>query len=143
MNFSNFDFDLFEDIPTFRRYYDTPRVTVTKKGLFSMNSAMQKDVGDQREFRAKTSPDGRYLALYITEEPNVRFSPKNANVTHMALARHLEEKGIQLPVYYEMEWCQQQQAWIGCCQELPVPPDVAKLAKTKGELKKQVTRRDV
>ena len=61
MNFSELDFEALEDIPPLRRHYDVPRISITEKGMVSMNGALKRGVGAQREFRAKTNPDGRYL----------------------------------------------------------------------------------
>ncbi len=74
MNFSDLDFDKLQDIPPIQHYFDTPRVSVTEKGLVSMNAAFRKNVGTQREFRSQISPDGRYLVFYPMEPPNIHFS---------------------------------------------------------------------
>ena len=66
MNFSELDFEALEDIPPLRRHYDVPRISITEKGMVSMNGALKRGVGAQREFRAKTSPDGRYLTSNST-----------------------------------------------------------------------------
>lgn len=76
MNFSELDFEALEDIPPLRRHYDVPRISITEKGMVSMNGALKRGVGAQREFRAKTSPDGRYLLLCSEETPNICFPPK-------------------------------------------------------------------
>ena len=76
MNFSELDFEALEDIPPLRRHYDVPRISITEKGMVSMNGALKRGVGAQREFRAKTSPDGRYLLLCSEETPNICFSAK-------------------------------------------------------------------
>ena len=82
MNFSELDFEALEDIPPLRRHYDVPRISITEKGMVSMNGALKRGVGAQREFRAKTSPDGRYLLLCSEETPNICFSAKGGNVLH-------------------------------------------------------------
>ena len=131
MNFSDLDFSTLQDIPPLQRHYDIPRVSVSEKGLVSMNGAFRKEAGTQREFRSQTSPDGRYLVFYPMEAPNIHFSAKGGSVTHLELARYLEEKGILLPAVYSMTWCQEKQAWVGCCEELPQPPAPSALAKGK------------
>lgn len=83
MNFSELDFEALEDIPPLRRHYDVPRISITEKGMVSMNGALKRGVGAQREFRAKTSPDGRYLLLCSEETPNICFSAKGGNVLHL------------------------------------------------------------
>lgn len=83
MNFSELDFEALEDIPPLRRHYDVPRISITEKGMVSMNGALKRGVGAQREFRAKTNPDGRYLLLCSEETPNICFSAKGGNVLHL------------------------------------------------------------
>lgn len=97
MNFSELDFEALEDIPPLRRHYDVPRISITEKGMVSMNGALKRGVGAQREFRAKTSPDGRYLLLCSEETPNICFSAKGGNVLHLDFKQYLEAKGISLP----------------------------------------------
>lgn len=103
MNFSELDFEALEDIPPLRRHYDVPRISITEKGMVSMNGALKRGVGAQREFRAKTSPDGRYLLLCSEETPNICFSAKGGNVLHLDFKQYLEAKGISLPALYTME----------------------------------------
>ena len=131
MDFSNFQFESLQDIPPVQCYYDTPRVSVTEKGLFSINGAMRRRVGEQRSFRVKMSPDGYYLGFYLDQEPNVRFAPKSGNTTHDALKELLRDNGIQLPAVYTMEWCAEQRGWFGHCQELPQLPDLTALQKSR------------
>lgn len=131
MNFSDLDFSTLQDIPPLQRYYDIPRVSISEKGLVSMNGAFRKEVGAQREFRIQTTPDGRYLVFYPMESPNIRFSAKGGNVTHLDLARYLKGQGILLPTIYSMAWCKEEQAWVGRCEELAQPPILSVLAKGK------------
>lgn len=93
MNFSELDFEALEDIPPLRRHYDVPRISITEKGMVSMNGALKRGVGAQREFRAKTSPDGRYLLLCSEETPNICFSAKGGNVLHLDFKQYLEQRG--------------------------------------------------
>ena len=41
MNFSELDFEALEDIPPLRRHYDVPRISITEKGMVSMNGALK------------------------------------------------------------------------------------------------------
>lgn len=127
MNLSQPDLSLLQDIPPCLRYYDIPRVSITATGLFSMNTALRRQAGDQRKFRVKISPDGRCLALYLCEPHNVRFSDKGGYVFHHGLLQLLREKGFMPPVVYDLEWNPDEQAWIGLCRELPAPPDLSSL----------------
>ena len=43
------------------------------------------------------------------------------SVRHEKLLQYLLDKGIQLPAVYEMEWLEDQKAWVGCCKDLPEP----------------------
>ena len=132
MQYQGLNFSELQDIPPLRRYYDVLRVSVTGKGLFAMNGAMRRQVGEQREFRAKATADGCYLVLFPGETPNIRFSAKGGSVIHTDLARTLAGKGILLPAVYTMEWCQEQQAWVGRCQELPIPEGLPERPKKAG-----------
>ena len=130
-----YSFELWEDIPPVISYYDTPRVSVSEKGLFAMNGAMMRQAGEQREFRAQITADGCYLVLFPGETPNIHFSAKGGSVIHTAFARTLADKGILLPAVCTMEWCQEHQAWVGRCQELPIPeepPERPKKGSGKG-----------
>lgn len=129
MKDQNFDFSAMQDIPPRRCACNTPRVQLSPKGLLTLNCALRKLVGGQRQFRARISADGRYLALCPREEPNIRFTPKSARTSHTALAQLLQEKGFCLPLAYVMEWCPEHDAWVGCCQELAPPPQLAGLAR--------------
>ena len=44
MNFSELDFEALEDIPPLRRHYDVPRISITEKGMVSMNGALKRGV---------------------------------------------------------------------------------------------------
>ena len=135
MQYPGLNFSELQDIPPLRRYFDVPRVSVTGKGLFAMNGAMMRQAGEQREFRAQITADGCYLVLFPGEAPNIHFSAKGGSVIHTAFARTLADKGILLPAVYTMEWCQEHQAWVGRCQELPIPeepPERPKKGSGKG-----------
>lgn len=142
MDFLDLDFSTLQDILPLQHYFETPRVSVTQKGLFSMNAAFRKAAGAQRRFLVKISPDGRYLVLYPTEPANVCFSAKNGYMTHKALAKSLKERGIQLPALYAVTWCQEREAWVGSCPELPSPPHLSELTKSAGAGKKPQARRN-
>ena len=53
MDFLDLDFSTLQDIPPLQHYFETPRVSVTQKGLFSMNAAFRKAAGAQRRFLVK------------------------------------------------------------------------------------------
>ena len=45
MNFSELDFEALEDILPLRRHYDVPRISITEKGMVSMNGALKRGGG--------------------------------------------------------------------------------------------------
>ena len=137
MNFSDLDFSTLQDIPPHQHYYDTPRISVTEKGLVSMNGAFRRKAGTQREFRIQSSPDGRYLVFYPMETPNIRFAAKGGSATYLELADHLEERGILLTAVHTMAWCPERQIWVGCCEELSQPPALSGLVKGKKRTKEK------
>lgn len=95
------------------------------------HSALRKKVGDQREFRARITPDGYYLALYLEAPYNIRFSSKSGTAHHAILAQQLKKNGIQLPATYCFEWCEPENAWVVCCQELPPLPALPTASQAK------------
>lgn len=129
MCFSDLDFSTLQDIPPTGRFHDTPRVSVSAAGRVAMNRAFCKLAAGQREFRAKISPDGRYLVLCPDEPPSIRFSAKGGDAVHSMLAQRLEGLGFLVPVQYTMEWSEERRAWMGCCRELAQPPALSELEK--------------
>lgn len=131
MEIPGFDFQTLQDIPPRLNQRDTPRLTITAKGMVSINSALRGKAGEQRAFRARISPDGRYMALCTREEPNLRFGLRSGHTYHTALRRLVEEMGFTLPVVYTMEWSEEHGAWIGCCEEIAPPPALSALSEEK------------
>lgn len=141
MELSGFDFLAMQDIPPRMTYRDTPRLSLTEKGLVAINGALRRMLGEQREFRVKISGDGRYLALCAGETPNLRFSRRDGRVYHSALLRLMTEKGFSLPVNYVMEWHEEYGAWIGCCTEMDPPPMLCALAGPAGGRRRKAAGR--
>ena len=131
MSIPRFDFQTLQDIPSRLNHRDTPRLTITEKGLISINGALRSRVGERRAFRAKISPDGRYMALCTREEPNLQFGLRSGRTYHAALCRLVEEMGFTLPVVYTMEWDEEHSAWIGGCEEIAPPPALSALREEK------------
>ena len=92
MQYPGLNFSELQDIPPLRHYYDVPRVSVTGKGLFAMNGAMRRQVGERREFRAKATADGCYLVLFRGETPIISLYAKVWREIHTYLASTLDEK---------------------------------------------------
>ena len=139
--FFDLDFSQLEDIPAHLSRYTTPQTTVSEKGMVSLNSVMLKTVGSQRMFRARLSPNGYWLVLYRQGEPNLRFSAKSGHASHPELAQLLREKGFSLPAAYTMEWCQEEEAWVGRCQEMAPPPALSLLEPPSKPQRKPRRRR--
>lgn len=133
MDFSDLYFNTLQDISSYQRCQDAPRISISAKAYISMNRAFRKKAGGQREFRSQSSPDGRYLVFAPMGSPDIHFSAKGGRAIHLKLAKCLKEKGISLPAAYTMVWCQERQAWIGCCEELPQPPSFLGFQKRKRE----------
>lgn len=131
MDMFDLDFSTLQDIPAQGRCQEISRVSVTPRGDLAMNGAFRREVGELRTFRARYSPDGRYLVFYTRETPNIHFSAKNGRVSHKELARQLASKGVQLPAVYTMAWCEEQGAWVGCSRELPPPPSLSALGRPR------------
>lgn len=127
MNFEAVDFDCLEDIPPRQNYHEIPRVSISREGRVALNQALSRRLDGTRAVRARTSPDGEYLVFQMEGEPNLHFTQKGHCVTHRMLAQKLEEKGIDLPAIYTMEWWEARQAWVGRCQEITKPPAVDSL----------------
>lgn len=58
------------------------------------------------------------------------------------MAKSLKEREIQLPALYTVTWCQEREAWVGSCPELPSPPRLSELTKSAGAGKKPQERRN-
>ena len=131
MKLLELDFSTMREIPARQNDHDKPKLTVTAKGLITLNCALRRRLGERRTFRALISPDGRFIALCLQGEPNIRFSPQSGHTYHMQLAHLLEDAGLGLPAAYDVEWSGEHEAWVGCCRELAPPPALASLARTR------------
>lgn len=78
------DLSTFVDIPPVCSYFDHPRVLISGKGNISLNSSMQKKVGEQREFHVRISPDGRYLALFPDGPKSALFQKRCQHLPYRA-----------------------------------------------------------
>ena len=125
----NVDLRTFEEIPRHLSYHDRPRLSVSAKGYVSFNSALMHLVGKQREDCVCCGPDGRFLAFYTEKAPNFILPEKSAHRRFPELLQMLEDKGIQIPALYEMEWHEEDKVLVGCCRDLPAPPAFRPKAK--------------
>ena len=71
--------------------------------------------------RVKIFEDGRCIALYPERAPNIHFHMDGSSMRHERLLQLLQDREIQLPAVYEMEWYEPENAWVGCCKDLPEP----------------------
>ena len=135
----NINFDLFEDIPDKVPSGTALRLSVNEKGMVSINSALSRAVGDQREFRAQKYPDGSFFALFRDEAPNIKFSQKSLNSFQPGLASSLRGLGNNFPVVYILEWDEAHKAWVGHCSEISSPPKLSSIKPSVAGRKKRST----
>ena len=121
----NINSHLFEDIPDKVPSGTALRLSVNEKGMVSINSALSRAVGDQREFRAQKYPDGSCFALFRDEALNIKFSKKSLNSFQPGLASSLRGLGYNFPVVYILEWDEAHKAWVGHCSEISSPPKLS------------------
>ena len=123
------DLGTFLDFPTAFPSRDQPLVKIQEDGRIFLYGELRKRLAEkQSDYCARISPDGRYVALYPQRTPNVHFNMSGSSVRNERLLKFLQEKEIQMPAVYTMEWFEQEQAWVGCCEELP-EPDLATIRK--------------
>ena len=61
-----------------------------------------------------------YRSLRLNVKTNL-FEGKNNRFDLSSLLQLLQDREIQLPTVYEMEWYGPENAWVGCCKDLPEP----------------------
>lgn len=120
------DFSHFIDVPAPVKYYEYPKLTMTSQGVLTMSNALQAAAKDGRTFTLRISEDGRYLLLKLDSKGNIKFSDKGT-VTHKIMKDMLTERKIQLPACYLLDWCEGQNAWVGCSGDLPAPPSAQEM----------------
>ena len=134
------DFRAFMDFPTACAVRNRPRVKILEDGRVSLYGELRKRAaGQQRDYCARISPDGRCIALYPELTPNIHVHADGSTMRHEELLRLLRDREIQLPAVYEMEWYEPENAWVGCCKDLPEPEIAAvrQRAKNAARRKKQ------
>lgn len=136
----NINFDLFEDIPAKVSSGPALRLSVNEKGMVSINSALSRAVGDQREFRAQKYPDGSCFALFRDEAPNIKFSQKSLNSFQPGLASSLRGLGYNFPVVYILEWDEAHKVWVGHCSEISSPPKLSSIKSSVAGRKKTLDK---
>lgn len=115
------DLSTFLDFPTACSYRSQPSIRIFEDGRVVLYGDLRKNTAAQRDYCARISLDGRCIALYPQLTPNIRFHTDGRSVRQGKLLRFLRNRMIEFPAVYEMEWVEQEKAWIGCCAELPEP----------------------
>lgn len=83
----------------------------------------------RRDDCARFSQDGRYLAVYPEREANMHVHADGGAACHEDMMEFLRNREIQFPAVYEMMWYEKENAWVGCCKDLP-EPDLAALRQS-------------
>ena len=116
------DFHTFLDFSTTCTVRNRPRVKILEDGRVLLYGELRKRaVERQRDYCARISPDGRCVALYPELTPNIHFHMDGSSMRHERLLQLLRDREIQIPAVYEMEWYEPENAWVGCCKDLPEP----------------------
>lgn len=120
------DLSSFEDVPEPQAYYRMCRISLTTKAQLNLNEPMRSALGETNAFRFQVSPDGRTISLDPAGPCNLTFSAQGHR-THHVFFKMLQEKGLEPPVSYRMEWNEKLRRWIGHYEGLTPPPAVEKL----------------
>lgn len=116
------DFTTFLDFPAIFPIRKRPYLKIFEDGRVSLYGELRKLASErQRDYCARLSTDGRCVALYPKLTPNIHFHADGISSRNERLSRLLLDQGLQLPAIYELEWFEQEQAWVGCCKDLPEP----------------------
>lgn len=130
IQFNTLDFSRFHDVPAPVRYYDQRKLTVSTNGVLSLNRPFLQELGAVRSFQMQLSEDGRYILLRAEDAGRICFSEKGI-LTHPYVRDAVASFGFSLPVRYVFDWCEDQSAWVGCCEELPPLPPINELMPVK------------
>lgn len=76
MNFSELDFEALEDIPPLRRHYDVPRISITEKGMVSMNGALKEGWVHRENFVQRLAQTAATCSCAPRRRPTSVFPPK-------------------------------------------------------------------
>ena len=113
-----FDLSNFCELLPQQHGHTHPRLSVSRKGDLTMNEAFRKKQGESREFRALYRNDGLQILLFPYQEPNVSFSKVSGVAKNRQLADFLNELGFHFPLRYDLQWDEENQVWVGTCQEM-------------------------
>ena len=119
----DFDFSLFEDVPSPKSHNTVCRLTLAAEDRLSQNEAFHRALQGTTAFRLQVSSDGRFLRL----DPN---GPCNLTVTNAGVRTHhpfgdlLRQKGLEPPLSYLMCWREDLDCWVGQYDGLTAPTPV-------------------
>ena len=86
------------------------------QGTVVLNEAFRRELKrhtDQLDLGFEISTtDPRIMRLFVTDNPNYRFSNSGSGKKDPALTRTLVERGITLPAHYEITWHANINSWI-------------------------------
>ncbi len=95
----DFDFSLFEDVPSPKSHNTVCRLTLAAEDRLSQNEAFHRALQGTTAFRLQVSSDGRFLRLDPNGPCNLTFT--NAGVrTHHPFGDLLRQKGLEPPLSY-------------------------------------------
>lgn len=119
----DFDFSLFEDVPSPKSHNTVCRLTLAAEDRLSQNEAFHRALQGTTAFRLQVSSDGRFLRLDPNGPCNLTFT--NAGVrTHHPFGDLLRQKGLEPPLSYLMCWREDLDCWVGQYDGLTAPTPV-------------------
>ena len=124
------DFSAFLEFPPACPIRNRPTVKITDDARMLLCGTLRKEALErQRDYCVRFRQDGRYLAIYPEREANMCFRTNGSAACHEDVVEFLRSREIQVPAVYEMRWYERENAWVGCCKDLP-EPDLAALRQS-------------
>ena len=124
------DFSALLEFPPACPIRNRPTVKITDDARMLLCGTLRKEALErQRDYCVRFRQDGRYLAIYPEREANMCFRTNGSAACHEVVVELLRSREIQFPAVYEMRWYERQNAWVGCCKDLP-EPDLAALRQS-------------
>ena len=124
------DFSAFLEFPPACPIRNRPTVKITDDARMLLCGTLRKEALErQRDYCVRFRQDGRYLAIYPEREANMCFRTNGSAACHEDVVEFLRSREIQFPAVYEMRGYERENAWVGCCKDLP-EPDLAALRQS-------------
>lgn len=124
------DFSAFLEFPPACPIRNRPTVKITDDTRMLLCGTLRKEALErQRDYCVRFRQDGRYLAIYPERGANMCFRANGSAACHEDVVEFLRSREIQFPAVYEMRWYERENAWVGCCKDLP-EPDLAALRQS-------------